>query len=160
MLSPLLSLWGLPPPPQGACSCSLLASANEVRFYLLTPHFVCSTLRLCTVRVSLSSFTVSAELSTPFTKYLSVSATWSCQGTLWLVTSASRLRFAFGKASAAVTLVGSLKRLNCLPLPILPPLPSLSSSRCSVTATPLPLSPPRQLAPYCSLFRGRSSIAI
>ena len=80
------------------------------------------------VGISLSSFTVGAELSKPFAKYLSVSATWSGRGTLELVTSASRLRFAFGKASAAVTLVGRLKRLDCLPHPLLPLPPSWSSS--------------------------------
>jgi len=156
MLPPLLFLWGLPPPFRGSCSCSSLTPAHEVRFSPLTPHFLSISLRFCTVGISLSSFTVGAELSKPFGKYLSVSATWSCRGTLRLVTSASHLRFAFGKASAAVTLVGRLKRLNCLPLPILPPPPSWSSSRCSVTATPFPLSPPPQLAAYCSLFRGRS----
>jgi len=120
MLSPLLSLWGLPPPPRGSCSCSSLTPAHEVRFSPLTLHFLCTWLRFCTVGVSLSSFTVGAELSKPFGKNLSLSAMWSCRGTLRLVTSASRLRFAFAKASATVTLVGRLKRLNCLPLPILP----------------------------------------
>jgi len=38
---------------------------------------------------------------------------WSCGGTLRLVTSAPRLRFAFGKASAGVTLVGRLKCSDC-----------------------------------------------
>jgi len=160
MLSPLLSFCGLALPPRGSCSCSSLTPAHEVRFSPLTPHFLYTSLRFCTVGISLSWFTVSAELSMLFAKYLSVSATWSCQGTLRLVTSASRLRFTFGKASAAVTLVGRLKRLNRLPLPLLPPPPSWSSSRCSVTATPFSLSPPPQLAPYCSLFRGRSSVAI
>jgi len=32
MLQPLLSLWGLPPPPWGSCSCSSLTPAHEVRF--------------------------------------------------------------------------------------------------------------------------------
>jgi len=32
MLQPLLSLWGLPPPPRGSCSCSSLTPAHEVRF--------------------------------------------------------------------------------------------------------------------------------
>ena len=32
MLEPLLSLWGLPPPPQSSCSCSLLTPAHEVQF--------------------------------------------------------------------------------------------------------------------------------
>ena len=61
----------------------------------------------------------------------------SCRGTLRLVTSAPHLPFAFGKASAAVTLVGRLKCLEVLPPPILLPLPSWSSSRGSVTATPI-----------------------
>jgi len=60
-----------------------------------------------------SSLTVGAELSKPFAKYLSVSIVWYCRGTLWLVTSAPCLRFAFGKASAAVTLVGRLKCSDC-----------------------------------------------
>jgi len=81
-------------------------------------------------------------------------------GTLRLVTSASRLRFAFEKTLAAVTLVSCLKRLDCLPFPIPPLSPSWSSSRCSVTATPFPLPPIPQLAPCCSHFCGRSSVAI
>ena len=159
-LSPLLSLGGLPPPPEGSCSCSSLTPADEVRFSPLTPHFLCTSCRFCTVGISLSSFAVGAGLSTHFAKSLSASATWSCRGTLWLVTSASHHRFAFGKASAAVTLVARLKCQDCLPLPFfLLPLSS-SSSRCSVTASyfPLPLPPP--LAPYCSPFRGRPSVAI
>jgi len=60
-----------------------------------------------------SSCTVGAELSKPFAKYISVSIVWSCRGTLRLVTSAPHLRFAFGKASAAVTLVGRLKCSDC-----------------------------------------------
>jgi len=75
---------------------------------------------------------------------------WSCRGTLWLLTSAPHLRFAFGEASAAVTLVGLLKCLEVLPPPILLPLPSWSSSPCSVTATPtppLPTSPAGTLLP-------------
>jgi len=160
MPSPLLSFWGLALPPPGSGSHWSLTPAHEVRFSSLTPHSLCTSLRFCTVGISLSSFTVGAELTKAFAKYLSVSATWTCWGTLHLVTSASRLRFAFGKASAAVTLVGRLKRLDCHPLPILPPPPSWSSSRCSVTATPFPLSPPPHLAPYCSPLRGRSSVAI
>jgi len=150
MLSPLLSLRGLPPPLRGSCSCSSLTPAHEVGFSPLTPHFLCTSLRFCMVGISLSSFTVGTELSKPVAKYLSILATWSCRGTLRLVTSASRLRFAFGKASAAVTLVGHLKRLNCLPLPILSLSPSWSSSRYLVTATPSPLPPPPLLAPHCS----------
>ena len=38
---------------------------------------------------------------------------WSCRGTLRLVTSAPRLRFSFGKSSAAVTLVGCLTSSEC-----------------------------------------------
>jgi len=60
-----------------------------------------------------SSLTVGAELSNPLARYLSVSIMWSCRGTLRLVTSAPRLRFAFGKAWAAVTLVGRLKCSEC-----------------------------------------------
>jgi len=65
---------------------------------------------------------------------------WSCRGTLGVVTSAPHPRFAFGKASAAVTLVGPLKCLDCLPPHILLSPPSWSSSRCSVTATSTPPS--------------------
>jgi len=160
MLSPLLSFWGLPPPPRGTCSRPSLTPAHEVLFSSLTPHFICTSLRFCMVSISLSSFTVGAELSKPFAKYLSVSARWSCQGTLRLVTSAPRARFAFGTAPAAVTLVRRLKRLESPALPILPLPPSWSSSHCSVTATAFPLSPPPQLAPYCFPFRGRSSVTI
>jgi len=147
MPSPLLYFWGLPPPPRGSCSRSSLTPAHEVPFWPLALPFLCTLLRFCPVSISLSSFMVGAELSKPFAKYFSVSATWSCQGTLWLVTAASRLRFACGKASAAVILIGCLKPLNCLPLPIISPPPSWSSSRCSVTATPIPLPPPLQPAP-------------
>jgi len=59
----------------------------------------------------------------------------SCRGTLRLVTSAPHSRFTFGKASAAVTLVGRLKCLDYLPPHILLSPPSWSSSRCSITAT-------------------------
>jgi len=84
----------------------------------------------------------------------------ACWGTLRLVTSASRPRFPSRKASATVTLVCRLKRLDCVPVPILPPPPAWLSFRYSVTATPFPFSPPPQLAPYCSPFSGRSSVAI
>ena len=127
--------------------------AHEVRFSPLTPHFLSTSLWFYTVGILLSSFTVGAEVSKPIAKYLSISATWSCQGTLQFVTSAARPRFAFGQLLAAVTLVGRLKRLDCLPLPVLHPPSSWSSSCCSVTATPFPLSPP-QLAPYCFPFHG------
>jgi len=63
---------------------------------------------------------------------------WSCQGTLRLVTSAPRLHFTFGKVSAAVTLVGRLKCSEVLPTQIPLPLLSWFSSRCSVTAAPIP----------------------
>jgi len=66
---------------------------------------------------------------------------WSCRGTLRFVTSAPRLRFAFGKASAVVTLVRRLKCSEVLPPPIPLPLPSWFSSRCSITATPIPPLP-------------------
>ena len=105
-----------------------------------TPHSLCTLLRFCTVGILSSSLTVGAELSKPFAKSLSVSIVWSCRGTLRLVTSAPRLRFAFGKASAAVTLVSRLKCSEVLPPPIPLPLPPWFSSRCSVTATPTPPS--------------------
>jgi len=160
MLSPLLSLWGLHSPPRGSCSCSSLTPAHEVRFSPITPHFLCTSLMFFRVGISLSLFTVGAELSKPFAKYLSASTTWSCRGTLWLVTSAYCPRFVFGKASAPVTLVGSLKRLDCLLLPILPLSPAWSLSRSAVTATYLPLFPPPQLAPYCSPFHRRPLVGI
>jgi len=119
----------------------IVDSAHEVRFSPLTPHFLCTSCRFCTVGIPFSSLTVGAELSKPFAKYLSVSVMWSCWGTLLLVTSALHLRFAFGKASAAVTLVGRLKCLDYLPPPTLLSPPSCSSSRCSVTATPIPPLP-------------------
>jgi len=74
----------------------------------------------------------------------------SCRGTLRLVTSAPHPHCAFGKASAAVTLVGRLNCLDCFPPHILLSPLSWSSSRCSVTATSTPpLFPPPKLAPYC-----------
>jgi len=85
---------------------------------------------------------------------------WSCRGTLRFVTSAPHLRFAFGKASAAVTLVGRLKCLEVLPPPILLPVPSWSSSRCSVTATPIPPLPTPSASTLLLPPRGRSSVAI
>jgi len=140
MLPPCLSLRGLPPPPRSSCSCSSLTSTHEVQFSPLTPHFLCTSLRFCTVGILSSSLTVGAKLSKPFGKYLSVLVMWSCRGTLRLVTSAPRLHFIFGKASAVVTLVGYLKCSEVLPPPILLTLPSWSSSRCPVTATPAPPS--------------------
>jgi len=103
---------------------------------------------------------VGAELSKPFAKYLSVSVMWSCRGTLRLVPSAPRLRFAFGKASAAVTLVSRLKCSEVLPPPIPLPLPSRFSSRCSVTATPTPLHPTPSAGTLLLPTRGRSLLAI
>jgi len=139
MLSPLLSFLGPLPSTTGFLFSFIVDSAHEVQFSPLSPHFLCTSNRFCRVGISLFSFTVGAELSKPFAKYLSVSAKWSCRGTLRLVTSASRPHFAFGKASAAVTLVGHLKCLDCIPLPILSQPSSWSSSCCSVTATPSPL---------------------
>jgi len=115
MLPPLLCHWGLPPPPWGSCSCSSLTSLMKFG----SPPLPCTSfaprLGFCTVSISLSSFTVGTELSNHVAKYLSVSATWSYQATLRLVTSAPCPRCAFRKALAAVTLVGPLKRLDCLP---------------------------------------------
>jgi len=65
---------------------------------------------------------------------------WSCWGTLRLVTSAPDPRFALGKASATVTLVGHLNCLEYLPPYILLSPPSWSLSCCSVTATSTPPS--------------------
>ena len=102
-----------------------------------------------------SSFTVGAELSKPFVKYLSVSVMWSCWGTLGLVTSAPRLPLAFGKASAAVSPVGRPKCSEVLPPPIPLPLCSWSSSRYSVTATPTPPLPTFPAGTLLPPFRGR-----
>jgi len=94
---------------------------------------------------------VGAKLSKPFAKYLSVSIMWSCRGTLRLVTAAPRPRFAFGKASATVTLVGRLKCSDCRSSSLPPPsallvfVPLLGYSY-----THPPPFPPPQLAPYCS----------
>jgi len=107
-----------------------------------------------------SSLTVGAALSKPFAKCLSVSVMWSCQGTIRLVISAPRLRFAFGKASAAVTLVGRHKCSEILPPPTSLSLPSGSSSRCSVTATPIPPLPTPSAGTLLLPLRGRSSVAI
>jgi len=76
---------------------------------------------------------------------------WSCRGILRLVTSAPRLRFAFGKASAAVTLVGRLKCSDC---PSSSHSPSLYTPGLRPVARlqlhPPPRSHPLQLAPCCS----------
>jgi len=142
MLPPLLSLRGLPPPPQGSCSSSLLTPLMKFGSPPLPRTSFAPQLGFCTVGISLTSSSVGVQPSKPFATSLSTSITWPCRRTLRLVTSASRLCFACGNASAMVTLVGRLKRFNHLPLPILPPLLSWSSSHCSVTATPFPLSPP------------------
>jgi len=155
MLQPLLSLWGLPPPPRGSRSCSSLTPAHEVRFSPLPRTSSAPRLGFSMVGILSSSLTVGAELSNPFAQYLSVSIMWSCRGTLRLVTSAPHLRFAFGKASAAVTLVGRLKCLDVLP----PPIPPSSTF---VVFVPLlgysyTHSPAGTLQPP---FRGRSWVAI
>jgi len=85
---------------------------------------------------------------------------WSCQGTLRLVTSAPCFRFAFGKALAAVTLVGRLKCSEFLPHLISLPLPSWFSSRCSVTATPIPSLPIPSASTLLLPPHGQSSVAI
>jgi len=150
MPPPRLSLGGLHTPLRGSCSCSSLTPAHEVQCSPLTPHFLCASLRFYTVGIPSSSLTVSTKLSKPFANYLSVSVTWSSQGTLCLLTSVPCLHFAFGEGSATVTLVGRLKCLKVLPPPILLPLPSWSSSYCPVTTTPtspLPASPAGTLLP-------------
>jgi len=98
-----------------------------------------------------SSLTVGTELSKPFAKYLSVSIVWSCRGTLRLVTSAPRLRFAFRKASAAVTLVSRLKCSDCPSSSHSPSLYPLGFRPVAqLHLHPPPPSHPPQLAPYCS----------
>ena len=107
-----LSSRALPLPPQGSCSCSSLTPAHEVQFSPLPRTSFASHLGSCIVGIPFPSLTVGTEFSKPFAKYLSVPVTRSCRGTLRLVTSRSRLRFAFGKALATVTLVGRLKCLG------------------------------------------------
>jgi len=85
---------------------------------------------------------------------------WSCRGTLRLVTSAPHLHFAFRKALAEVTLVGRLQCLEVLPPPISLPRPSWFSSRCPVTATPIPFFHTRSAGTLLLPPRGRSSVAI
>ena len=85
---------------------------------------------------------------------------WSCRGTLRLVTSAPHPRFAFGKASAAVTLVGGLKCSDC-PCSSHPPPSTLlvfvPLLGYSYTHPPLPTrSAGTLLLPAC----GRSSVAM
>jgi len=75
---------------------------------------------------------------------------WSCWGTLRLVTSATRLRLAFGKASAAVTLVGRLKCSDCPSSPHPPPSTLLVFVPLLGYSYTHPPFPPPQLAPYCS----------
>jgi len=75
---------------------------------------------------------------------------WFCQGTRWLVSSAPRHRFALGKSSAAVALVGRLKYLEVLPPPISLPLPSWFRLIARLPLLPSPFFPPPQLGPYCS----------
>jgi len=148
MLPPLLSLRGLPPPVRDSYFCSLLTHAHEVQFAPLTPHFLCSSLRFCTVGIPSSWLTVGAAFSKPFAKYLLVLVMWSCRGTLRLVTSAPHLCFPFGKASVAVTLVGRLKCLEVLSPPSF--FPYLLGLRpvAQLQLDPLPLFPPPQLASY------------
>jgi len=85
---------------------------------------------------------------------------WSCQGTLRLVPSAPRLHFAFGKASAVVTLVGCLKCSDCPSSSHPPPstfLVFVPLLGYSYTHPPLPTpSAGTLLLPS----RGRSSVAI
>jgi len=141
MLQPLLSLWGLPPPPRCSCSCASLTPAHEVQFSPLPRTSFAPRLGFARFSgISPPSLMVGAELSKPFAEYLSVSVMWSCRGTLRLVTSAPHPRFALGTAWAGVTLVGRLKCLDCLPPHIFLSPPSWASSRCSVTATPTPPS--------------------
>ena len=160
MLQPLLSLWGLPPSSTGFLFLFIVDYRLWSSVLPLTPHFLCTSLRFCMVGILPSSLTVGAELSKPFAKYHSVSVMWSCRGTLRLVTSAPRLHFAFGKASAAVTLVRRLKCSEVLPPPISLPLPSWFSSRCSVTATPIPSFPTPSAGTLLLPPGGRSLVAI
>jgi len=85
---------------------------------------------------------------------------WSYRGTLRLVTSAPRLRFAFGKASAAVTLVGRLKCLDC-PSSSHPPPSTLLvyAPLLGYSYTHLPLSTP-SAGTLLLPSRGWSSVTI
>jgi len=113
MLSPLFSLQGPSPnPPRGSCSRSSLTPTYKVWFFPLTPHFLSTSLRFCTVGIPFPSFTVGLEPSKPLSGYLSISITWYYGGTLRLVTSRPRLGLTFGKASAAVALVSHINFLD------------------------------------------------
>jgi len=112
------------------------------------------------VGILCSSLMVGAERSKPLAKYLSVSIGWSCRGTLRLVTSAPRLRFTFGKASATVTLVGCLKCSDCPSSSHPPPSTFLVFVRLlgySYMHPPLPTPSAGTLLLPAS---GRSSVAI
>jgi len=85
---------------------------------------------------------------------------WSCQGTLRLVTSAPRLRFAFGKASAAVTLVGRLKCSDCPSSSHPPPSTFLVFVPLLGYSYTHPPSPPPLAGILQPSSRGRSSVAI
>ena len=85
---------------------------------------------------------------------------WSCRGTLRLVTSAPRLRFAFGKASAAVTLVGPFKCLDCPSCSHPPPSTLLVFVPLLGYSYTHPPSPPPLAGILLLYSRGRSSVAI
>ena len=82
MLPPPFSLRGLIPHPlQDSCFRSSLTPAYEVPSSPpLALDFLCISLRLCIVGIPFPSFTVGAELSKPFLKYLSVSVTCVLSG--------------------------------------------------------------------------------
>jgi len=125
-----------------------------------TPYFICTSLRFGMVGILSSSLTVGAELSKPFAKYISVAIVWFCQGTLRLVTSAPRFRFTFGKASAALILVGRLKCSDCPSSSHPPPstlLVFVPLRGYSYTHPPLPTPAAGTLL---LLSRARSSVAI
>jgi len=108
---PLLSLLGPSPLSSRGCYSRSWLTCPWSLVLPITLHFLRTWLRICTVGIPFTLFTVSFEPSKPFVMYLSASITWSSWGTIRLVTSRPRLDFAFGNASAAVTLVD---RLQCL----------------------------------------------
>ena len=142
MPSPLLPQGPSPSPTMGFLFSFIVDHYSWSLVLPLTTYFICTLLRFCTVGIPFPSLTAGAELSKPIAKYLSVLITWSCRGMLRIVTSLPRLRFAFGKASAAVTLVGRLKCLNWSflhPLPGFRPVAQLQPHYTLLASTSLPL---------------------
>jgi len=109
----------------------------------LTPLFLCTLLRFCSVGIPFPSLTVSAELSKPFAKYLSVSITCVLSGNTPvgnLMTSFSfciRKSLGRGHSSRSFQVFGLV-------------LPTSTSLGLPPIAR-LQLYPPPHLAAYCPL---------